>query len=124
VFSVTRRWLHQFNAIGIDGLGNRPGCGRKQRITEAERSRIIALARSLPRGQLARDVTGELSTDMRPDRRNGREVVPGRLGDHRLPVQRDLLLLVVVHAVLLSPRHGGIGGMKRLCRTLGADSAG
>jgi hypothetical protein len=42
VFSVTRRWLHQFNAIGIDGLGNRPGCGRKQRITEAERSRIIA----------------------------------------------------------------------------------
>jgi Homeodomain-like domain len=63
VFSVTRRWLHQFNAIGIDGLGNRPGCGRKQRITEAERSRIIALARSLPRGQPARDVTGELSTD-------------------------------------------------------------
>jgi len=62
VFGVTRRWLHQFNAIGIDG-GNRPGCGRKQRITEAERSRITALARSLPRGQLARDVTGELSTD-------------------------------------------------------------
>jgi hypothetical protein len=25
--------------------------------------RIIGLARSLPRGQLARDVTGELSTD-------------------------------------------------------------
>ena len=23
MFSVTRRWLHQFNAIGIDGLGNR-----------------------------------------------------------------------------------------------------
>ena len=43
MFSVTRRWLHQFNAIGINGLGNRPGCGRKQRITEAERSRIIAL---------------------------------------------------------------------------------
>src|SRR6266481_10104303 len=31
-----RRWLHRFNAEGLDGLGNRPGCGRKRRITEAE----------------------------------------------------------------------------------------
>jgi transposase len=56
-----RRWLHRFNAAGIDGLGNRPGSGRKRRITEAQRSTIIALARSLPPGQLARDATGELS---------------------------------------------------------------
>jgi transposase len=59
--NTVRRWLHRFNAAGIDGLGNRPGCGRKRRITEAERSRIIALARSVPPGQLARDATGELS---------------------------------------------------------------
>jgi transposase len=59
--NTVRRWLHRFNAAGIDGLGNRPGCGRRRRITEAERSRIIALARSLPPGQLARDATGELS---------------------------------------------------------------
>jgi transposase len=58
-----RRWLHRFNAAGIDGLGNRPGAGRRRRITEAERSRIIALARSLPSGELARDATGELSAD-------------------------------------------------------------
>jgi transposase len=58
-----RRWLHRFNAAGLDGLGNRPGSGRKRRITEAQRSRIIALARSLPSGQLARDATGELSAD-------------------------------------------------------------
>jgi transposase len=58
-----RRWLHRFNAAGLDGLGNRPGCGRKRRITEAERSRIIALARSAPPGQLARDADGELSAD-------------------------------------------------------------
>ena len=44
--NTVRRWLHRFNAAGIDGLGDRPGCGRKRRITEAERSRIIALARS------------------------------------------------------------------------------
>jgi transposase len=56
-----RRWLHRFNAGGIDGLGNRPGVGRKRRITEAERSAIIALARSEPPGRLARDADGELS---------------------------------------------------------------
>jgi transposase len=58
-----RRWLHRFNAAGVDGLGNRPGAGRRRRITEAERSRIIALARSLPPGQRARDAAGELSAD-------------------------------------------------------------
>jgi transposase len=61
--NTVRRWMHRFNADGIDGLGNRPGCGRKRRITEAERSRIIALARSVPPGQLARDAGGELSAD-------------------------------------------------------------
>jgi transposase len=58
-----RRWLHRFNAGGLDGLGDRPGAGRRRRITEAERSRIIALARSEPPGRLARDAAGELSAD-------------------------------------------------------------
>jgi transposase len=58
-----RRWLHRFNAAGIDGLGDRPGAGRRRRITEAERSVIIALARSAPPGQLARDAAGELSAE-------------------------------------------------------------
>jgi transposase len=58
-----RRWLHRFNADGIDGLGDRPGAGRKRRITEAQRSAIIALARSEPPGRLARDGAGELSAD-------------------------------------------------------------
>ena len=61
--NTVRRWLHRFNDSGIDGLGNRPGCGRKRRITEAERSQVIALARSVPPGQLARDAAGELSAD-------------------------------------------------------------
>jgi transposase len=58
-----RRWLHRFNADGIDGLGDRPGAGRRRRITEAQRSAIIALARSEPPGRLARDGAGELSAD-------------------------------------------------------------
>src|ERR1700761_7469666 len=61
--NTVRRWLHRFNADGIDGLGDRPGAGRRRRITEAQRSAIIALARSAPPGQLARDADGELSAD-------------------------------------------------------------
>jgi len=57
--NTVRRWLHRFNTVGIDGLGNRPGAGRKRRITEEERSRIITLARSLPPGQRVGDTTGE-----------------------------------------------------------------
>jgi transposase len=57
-----RRWLHRFNTEGLDGLGNRPGVGRKPRITQAERSIIIALARSDPPGRPVRDQTwGELA---------------------------------------------------------------
>src|SRR5215217_2892856 len=40
---TVRERLHRFNALGIDGLGDRPGAGRKPRITEQERSKIIAL---------------------------------------------------------------------------------
>ena len=58
-----RRWLHRFNEAGLDGLGGRPGAGRKRRITEAQRSAVIALARSVPPGRLDRDGAGELSAD-------------------------------------------------------------
>ena len=61
--NTVRRWLHRFNAAGIDGLGNQPGAGRKRRITEAQRSAIIALARSAPPGRLLRDGAGELSAE-------------------------------------------------------------
>jgi transposase len=61
--NTVRRWLHRFNAAGLDGLGSQPGAGRKRRITEAQRSAIIALARSVPPGRLDRDAAGELSAD-------------------------------------------------------------
>jgi hypothetical protein len=66
-----RRWLHRFNAAGIDGLGDRPGAGRKRRITEAQRSAIIALARSVPPGRLDRDGAGELWAEREDARRSG-----------------------------------------------------
>ncbi len=58
-----RRWLHRFSADGLDGLGDRPGAGRKRRITEVQRSAIIARARSAPPGRLERDGAGELSAE-------------------------------------------------------------
>ncbi len=51
---TVRKRLHRFNAQGIDGLGDRPGAGRKPRITEDGRSRIIALVSEDPPGKLLR----------------------------------------------------------------------
>ncbi|MER5322542.1 helix-turn-helix domain-containing protein [Streptosporangium roseum] len=60
---TVRYRLARFNAEGLEGLVDRPGAGRKRRIREAERSQIIALARTSPPGQPARDpATGELAT--------------------------------------------------------------
>ncbi len=49
---TVRERLHRFNAEGVDGLGDRPGPGRPRRLTETDRGRIIALARSQPPGRL------------------------------------------------------------------------
>ncbi|WP_433370493.1 helix-turn-helix domain-containing protein [Streptosporangium sp. CA-115845] len=60
---TVRERIERFNAEGLAGLADRPGAGRKPRITEAERGQIIALARSTPPGRLARDEAGDLSAD-------------------------------------------------------------
>ena len=51
---TVRERLIRFNAEGVDGLGDRPGAGRKPRLTEHERGTIIALARSTPPGRAER----------------------------------------------------------------------
>ena len=51
---TVRERLVRVGAEGLDGLGDRPGGGRKPRLTEQERGRIIALARSVPPGKLVR----------------------------------------------------------------------
>jgi transposase len=63
---TVRIHLNRFNAEGINGLGMREGAGRKPRLTEQERSRILALVKQPPLGKLeryaetlqARDETG------------------------------------------------------------------
>lgn len=57
---TVRERLQRFNDEGLAGLGDRPGAGRKRRITEAERGRIIALARSVPPGRAQRTAGGDL----------------------------------------------------------------
>ncbi|WP_308402620.1 helix-turn-helix domain-containing protein [Streptomyces sp. AC550_RSS872] len=55
-----RRWLHRFNHSGLHGLEDLGGQGRKRRITEAERSRIIALVKQVPPGRLEVQPGGDL----------------------------------------------------------------
>jgi hypothetical protein len=57
---TVRERLQRFNDEGLDGLGDRPGAGRKRRITEAEPGRIIALARAQPPGRPQRTAGGDL----------------------------------------------------------------
>jgi len=56
---TVRRWLERFNASGLDGFADLGGQGRRRRITEAERSRIIALVKRPPPGRPIRGTDGE-----------------------------------------------------------------
>jgi transposase len=55
------RWLHRFNAGGIDDLGDLPRSGRPPRLSELDRGQVIALARSDPPGRLRRQADGTLA---------------------------------------------------------------
>ena len=57
---AVRYRLARFAADGLDGLGDRPGAGRRPRISQAQRSQLIALVAGPPPGRLVRDATGEL----------------------------------------------------------------
>jgi transposase len=57
------KWLHRFNAHGLDGLADLPRPGVPRRISEHQRGRIIALARSQPPGRLVQGGEGLRSPD-------------------------------------------------------------
>ena len=57
---TVRIHVKRFNAEGIAGLGMRPGSGRKTRLTEQERSRILALAKQEPPGRLEAQADGTM----------------------------------------------------------------
>jgi len=48
---TVRIHLARFNAEGISSLGMREGAGRKPRLSEQERSRILALVKQQPPGR-------------------------------------------------------------------------
>ncbi|MCX4405646.1 helix-turn-helix domain-containing protein [Streptomyces sp. NBC_01764] len=55
-----RYWLHRFNRSGLQGLEDLGGQGRRRRITEEERSRIISLVKTVPPGRPRWEPVGEL----------------------------------------------------------------
>jgi transposase len=58
------KWLHRFNdAQGLDGLVDLPRPGVPRRLTEHQRGRIIALARTEPPGRLHQGGEGLLAPD-------------------------------------------------------------
>ena len=57
---TVRERLHAFTDRGLDGLGMRPGSGRKPRLTQLERSTILALVKLPPPGKPTYELTGEL----------------------------------------------------------------
>jgi transposase len=58
---TVRERLQAFNERGVEGLGIKPGSGRRPRLTQAERRVLIALARSSPPGKLVPEPdSGEL----------------------------------------------------------------
>jgi transposase len=58
---TVRDWLHAFNERGLEGLGMKPGSGRKPRLTEQERSIILALVKAPPPGKPTYELSGELA---------------------------------------------------------------
>ena len=52
--------LVRFNAEGAAGLGMRPGSGRKPRVTQQERSRILVLVKQAPPGHLETQADGTM----------------------------------------------------------------
>ena len=58
---TVRDRLHAFNERGLDGLGSKPGAGRKPRLTQLERSTILALVKRPPPGKPTYELTGELA---------------------------------------------------------------
>ena len=58
---TVRDRLRAFNERGVDGLGIKPGSGRKPRLTQLERSTILALVKRPPPGKPTYERTGELA---------------------------------------------------------------
>jgi transposase len=83
---TVRERLWRFAAEGLDGLGDRPGGGCPPRLTEHQRSQLIALARTDPPGRLTRQADGRLAA--RQPRREAHWTLDGlTAAAHRLGIR-------------------------------------
>jgi transposase len=57
---TVRRRLHRFDALGLDGLGDRPKPGRPRRLTAEDDSKLIALVNQAPPGRLVTQADGTM----------------------------------------------------------------
>ena len=60
---TVRERIQAFNERGVEGLGLRPGGGRKPRLTELERSTILALVKRPPPGKPGYERTGAFEAE-------------------------------------------------------------
>jgi transposase len=49
---TARSWIHRFNADGVAGLADWQRPGRPARLSETDRSQIVALVKTMPPGRL------------------------------------------------------------------------
>ena len=61
---TVRERLHAFNERGLEGLGMKPGSGRRPRLTQRERSTILARVKLPPAGKPTYALTGDLAGDL------------------------------------------------------------
>src|SRR5260370_4618978 len=69
---TVRERLQAFNERGLAGVGLQPGSGRKPRLTEQERSTILALVHLPPPGKPTYELTGELASWRCPTQQGNR----------------------------------------------------
>ena len=87
---TVRERLVRFNAEGLDGLGDRPGPGRKPRLTEAERSVIVGLIAMQPPGRLVTPAPGALvATDLEREAHWTLDALTAAAREHGITVGRS-----------------------------------
>lgn len=86
---TVRERLVRFNAEGLDGLGDRPGGGRKPRLTEQERGTLIRLARSTPPGRAERVSEGLAAAEPDQDAQWSLDALTRAAHEHGIQVERS-----------------------------------
>ena len=60
---TVRERFERFQTEGLDGLTDRPGAGRKARLTERDRGQLIALVAQTPPGRPVRQADGQWAAE-------------------------------------------------------------